>query len=101
MSADENKLQELRDAALKAVEGTEAASAVRECLTAYDAALGDAVEHAEELEEENEDSREREAIDAFCDVVERPVGKLTFAVPATAEASRAIVGLHDAIGRRL
>lgn len=101
MSVDEDKLQELRDTALKAVEGTAAAPAVRECLEAYDAELGDSSERVEELEGENEDSREREAIDAFCDVVERTVGKLTFIVPQSAEVDRAILGLHDAIGRSL
>lgn len=101
MPVDEDKLQELHDEAMKAVEGTPALEPVKECLLAYSSALRDAADEIEAFEEESEDSREREAIDAFCNVVERPVGKLTFTVPQTNEANRAILGLHDAIGRSL
>lgn len=40
-----------------------------------------------------------DAIDAFCDVVDRPTGKLVYTVPQSLEANRAILGLFDAINR--
>ncbi len=71
--------------------------------------LEEANEKIEGLEEDLEDLRseatsqraaQEDAINAFCDVVERPVGRLEFAVPSGSHANRAITGLFDAIGRR-
>lgn len=101
MSA-EDTLQEARDAAMKAVgHNRDAQDAVRAAFTTYDGVITDLEEQLEEAEREAEDERSTEAIHAFCDAVERPVGKLSFVVPKTAEVDRAILRLHDAIGRRL
>ena len=40
-----------------------------------------------------------DAVDAFCDIVQRPVGKFVYTVPQTAEANRAILALFDSINR--
>lgn len=41
------------------------------------------------------------AIDALLDEVERPTGTLRAALPATGVAERALIALHDAVGRPL
>lgn len=57
-----------------------------------------------DAEEAQEALGEREgpegAIHAFCDLVQRPVGRFEFVVPSGGQADRAILGLFDAIGRR-
>lgn len=55
----------------------------------------------EEIEEEGAASDEdvEDAINTFLDEVER-TGPLRFEVPKTDRANRAIVALHDAVGRR-
>lgn len=42
-----------------------------------------------------------DAVDAFLDEVERPVGTRDFNVPKTPAVTRALIGLHDAISRSL
>lgn len=102
-SVDEEKIAHLRGEAFRTIGDNEQAKA------AVDAAF-DAYEEATAALQDEVDSHEREAgdvdhikdaVDAFCDVIERPVGKLTFIVPQTDEVNRAIRGLHDAIGRNI
>jgi hypothetical protein len=61
-----------------------------------------------EIDEDDFDDEEAEqfykmqdAINAFLDEVNRPVGSMTFDVPKSDAVNRAIVGLYDAIGRNL
>lgn len=55
------------------------------------------------LEDEAEGTRGKiaDAVNQFCDEVERPVGSMTYIVPANDRVNRAIIGLHDAIGRNI
>lgn len=52
-------------------------------------------------ERDDDESGVEEAINDFLDVVDRPVGKLTFTLPPTDEANRMVLGLYDAINRSL
>jgi hypothetical protein len=60
-----------------------------------DARISDLEEESEAIEAEDL----TEAIDAFCNVVDRPVGTLKFNIPDTAEKDRAVRRLFDAIDR--
>jgi len=42
-----------------------------------------------------------DAVNRFCDEVERPVGSMKYTVPDNDRVNRAIIGLHDAIGRNI
>lgn len=52
-------------------------------------------------ERDDGESGREQAINDFLNVVERPVGKLTFSLPPTDEANRMVLGLYDAINRSL
>lgn len=67
-------------------------------------------ERVSELEEEingfDEDARtdadsSEDAINKFLDCVDRPVGTRDFTIPKTGESTRALIGLYDAINRKL
>ena len=64
-------------------------------------AIGKLESELEEIEEEGtvRDQDIEGAIHSFLDEVER-TAPLRFQVPTTDRANRAIVGLHDAVGRR-
>lgn len=77
--------------------------AVQEAFDAYDDAVDaaelaggdddeDAIEHESSIEE---------AAHRVCDAVERPVGKMTFSIMRPEEFNVAVLGLHDAIGRKI
>lgn len=55
----------------------------------------------DDLEDEANETKVREAVDRFCDEVERPVGTMNYTVPDNDRVNRAIIGLHDAIGRNI
>jgi chromosome segregation ATPase len=69
--------------------------------------------HEDEIEEKNNEiqrlkAEEEESLTAatdaahrVCDALDRPVGKLTFDIPRPDEFNRAMLGLHDAIGRKI
>lgn len=54
------------------------------------------IENVTMAQEEAED-----AINRFLDTVDRPCGTRKFIIPETGERDRALIGLYDAIGRRL
>lgn len=72
-------------------------------IASLEAEIGERVQENEELEEkiEEHDTDVAEAVHRFLDVVERPCGTRTFIIPESGERDRALIGLHDAIGRRL
>lgn len=42
-----------------------------------------------------------DAVNEFIDEIQRPVGSLKFIVPQSDSVNRALLGLHDAVGRKL
>lgn len=121
MAVDEGRLEELCTAAMKEIDDGEKdrtktlrsvadsiadndgiRTSVRALIDAYEEKIGELEEELRGFKnEEDEKDRVQDAIHAFCDAIERSVGKLTFVVPQSGEVDRAILGLHDAIGRRL
>lgn len=64
--------------------------------------LASAEEKIEELEEEATIPDDISvAVHAFLDEIHRPVGTRDFTIPKSPAVDRAIIGLHDAIGRNL
>lgn len=69
-------------------------------IDALTAELSDAEDRIEELEDEKDSGELRDAIDRLLDEVERPTGSLAAVLPSSPAASRALIALHDVIGRR-
>lgn len=64
--------------------------------------LSDANEKIDAFESDLEANDERvdpDVIHRFLDLLNRPVGKLSFTVPTGAQTDRAIIALYDAVGR--
>lgn len=67
-------------------------------IEAKDRRIGDLQDEVEELEEASTEDSAEDAINLFLDECER-TGPLRFDVPQTDRVNRAIVGLHDVVGR--
>lgn len=96
-AADKAKIDNLKDSLKSCQEELEEALA---SATSWEEKFDEADKRADDLEE-NFKGDTADAVHAFLDEVERPVGGFEFTVPATPAASRAILKLHDAIGRRI
>lgn len=68
-------------------------------IKAKDGVIDDLQEKVDELEEAESEEAAEEAINRFLDECER-TGPLRFDVPQTDRAQRAIVALHDVVGRQ-
>lgn len=111
------------DAAIKAAKKTlnvlpeeEAAECIASMMRLYEEHIDDLEDehqdHAADLQdqldrlsdgdnfEEIADSSE-DAINRFLDCVDRPVGTRDFTIPKSGESTQAIIGLYDAIGRKM
>jgi uncharacterized coiled-coil DUF342 family protein len=96
-AADKAKIDNLKEALKSCQDELEEALA---SATSWEEKFDEADKRADDLEE-NFYGDTADAVHAFLDEVERPVGQFEFTVPPTPAASRTILKLYDVIGRRL
>jgi hypothetical protein len=101
---DQDMLDDQIDDVRKIVEGIsdpKVKEPIQKLIDSLCARIGDLEDESDvhALESAVEDTED--AINRFLDVVDRPCGTRKFIIPETGERDRALIGLYDAIGRRL
>lgn len=100
MSTD---LDEAVEAARKVLEKLpeDQSNIIEEMMNCYEERLENLKEELDDGDTKTLADGSEDAINKFLDCIDRPVGTRDFTIPKTGESTRALIGLYDAINRKL